>query len=388
MALTSDERDELKATARALLGRESSSERVRKMIAAEPGFDPAVWAQFVELGWTSIHVDERHGGAGCGWADLAAVLHELGRALTPSPFLASAVLATGALSLATNDVLTSPMLARLVDGTAIGTVALANASGSYEPGQLTASWRDDGSGPRLDGTAGFVLDADVADLLVVAARHDDGRILAAVVDSTTPGVSTTRVPTVDETRRLFTVGFDDVEIGDRLLCAPGREAEALFDRVLSLGVVAASIDAAGAAERALEVTTEYAKGRTQFGRPIGSFQAVKHHCANMAIAVESSRAAARAAADTLDGDPATWSTAAAIAASYVGPACAEACGLEMRVHGGIGFTWEHDTHLHLKRVKLDEVLFGTPSWHRRRLADAVFPEITGSPGRGQSQEAG
>jgi alkylation response protein AidB-like acyl-CoA dehydrogenase len=388
MALTSDERDELRTTARALLGRESSSEQVRKAIAAEPGFDPALWAQFVDLGWTSIHVDERHGGAGCGRADLAVVMHELGRALTPSPFLASAVLATGALSLATNDDLTSPMLAGLVDGTAIGTVAFANASGSYEPDQLTTTWREADPGRRLGGSAGFVLDADMADLLVVAARHDDGRVLAAVVDRAAPGVAVTRVPTIDETRRLFTVGFDDVEIDDRLLCAPGREAEALLDRVLSLGVVAASVDAAGAAERALETTTDYAKGRTQFGRPIGSFQAVKHHCANMAIAVESSRAAARAAADALDGDPETWSTAASIAASYVGPACAEACGIEMRVHGGIGFTWEHDTHLHLKRVKLDEVLFGTPSWHRRRLADAVFPGIIGSVGRDQSQEAG
>ena len=113
----------------------------------------------------------------------------------------------------------------------------------------------------------------------------------------------------------------------------------------------------------------------QFGKPIGSFQAVKHHCANMAVNVESSRAATRAAAVELDGDPAGWATTAAITASYVGPACSEVCGLAMRVHGGIGFTWEHDTHLQMKRVKLDEVLFGTPSWHRRRLADAVFPSL-------------
>jgi alkylation response protein AidB-like acyl-CoA dehydrogenase len=183
---------------------------------------------------------------------------------------------------------------------------------------------------------------------------------------------------VDETRRLFTVTFDGVAVAaDRLLCEPGAAAERLLDGVLSLGVVAAAGDATGVAEVALDVTSAYAKERTQFGKPIGSFQAVKHHCANMAMAVEASRAATRAAAEALDGDPAQWRTAAGITASYVGPACAEVCALEMRVHGGIGFTWEHDTHLHLKRVKLDEVLFGTPSWHRRRLADAVFPTIVG-----------
>ena len=387
MALTTDERDELRATARVLLGRASSSERVREVVAGPDGFDRVLWAQFVELGWTSIHVDERHGGAGCGWADLAVVVHELGRALTPSPFLASAVLATGALSLATSESVAGEFLSKLVDGSAIGTVAFANESGSYVPGQLTTAWSDSGPGVRLDGTAGFVLDADVADFVVVAARHDDGRVIAVVVDTTAPGVAVERVATVDETRRLFTVTFDGADVGDRLLCAPGPDAEALLDHVLSVGTVAAAIDAAGAAEQALEATAAYAKERMQFGKPIGSFQAIKHHCANMAIAVEASRAAARAAAEALDGDPATWATETSIAASYVGPACAEACALEMRVHGGIGFTWEHDTHLHLKRVKLDEVLFGSPSWHRRRLADAVFPGIAAQATAPQPEEA-
>jgi alkylation response protein AidB-like acyl-CoA dehydrogenase len=152
----------------------------------------------------------------------------------------------------------------------------------------------------------------------------------------------------------------------------------LFDRVLAIGVVAASCDATGATEQALERTADYAKERTQFGKPIGSFQAVKHHCADMAIAVEASRAATRAAAEALDADPLAWATAAAITASYVGPACSRACALALLVHGGIGFTWEHDAHMFLKRTKLDEVLFGTPSWHRRRLADAVFPTLTNS----------
>jgi len=181
---------------------------------------------------------------------------------------------------------------------------------------------------------------------------------------------------VDETRRLFTVAFEGVPAD--VLCEPGAPAEALLGSVLSLGVIATATDATGVAERALEQATAYAKQRTQFGKPIGSFQAVKHHCADMAIAVEASGAATRAAAEALDGDPGAWRTTAAVTSSYVGPACSHACALGLLVHGGIGFTWEQDSHLLLKRAKLDEVLFGTPAWHRRRLADAVFPALEAS----------
>ena len=160
-----------------------------------------------------------------------------------------------------------------------------------------------------------------------------------------------------------------------MLCEPGAEAAHLLGQVLALGVVAACCDATGVAEQALERAALYATERMQFGKPIGSFQAVKHHCANMAIAVEASRATTRAATEQLDRDSAGWATTAAITSSYVGPACSEACALGLLVHGGIGFTWEQDSHLYLKRAKLDEVLFGTPSWHRRRLADTVFPAL-------------
>jgi alkylation response protein AidB-like acyl-CoA dehydrogenase len=163
-----------------------------------------------------------------------------------------------------------------------------------------------------------------------------------------------------------------------MLTEPGAAGDELYERLLAIASIAAGCDAAGAAEHALDQATAYAKDRQQFGKPIGSFQAVKHLCANMAVAAESSRVASVAAADALDGDPEGWSRAASVTASYVGPACAEACAIGLRVHGGIGFTWEHDSHLYLKRVKLDEVLFGTPSWHRRRLADTVFPTLVAS----------
>ena len=319
--LTDVERDELRATARSALGRESDDR----------------WRQMVELGWTAIHVDEEHGGAGCGYGDLAVVLHELGRGLAATPFLASAVLAEGALAHAGDD---SGLRSRLASGEAVGTVALAGADGSYEPARRTATWRGD----RVDGDAGFVPDADVADVLVVAACDESGTSAVLLVDAA--AVAVEPMPTLDETRRLFRVTFDGSD--GRHLCEPGPDADALLDRVLALGVIATACDAVGVAERALDMTTAYAKERQQFGRPIGSFQAVKHHCADMAIAVEAGRAAVTAAAEALDGDPArsanAAATAAAITASYVGPAASNVCDLALRVHGGIGFTWEHDCH--------------------------------------------
>ncbi len=376
MGLSVDEREELRTTARSVLSHSCSSERVRWVSENGNGFDEELWTQIVGLGWTAIHVEERYGGAGCGYRDLVVVLHEIGRALAPTPFLASAVLATGALVEGDDEALCSSRLAALASGASIGSVALAAVNGSYDIGDLSVRWIAETAGIVLRGVSGFVLDADLADFLIVAARGDDGKPAVAVVDTADPGVRCQRIQTVDQTRRLFSVTFEGVVVpSDHLLCPPGPAAAAVCDRVLALGVVAAAADATGVAERALEATAAYSRERSQFGKPIGSFQAVKHHCANMAVNVEASRAATRAAASELDADAAVWSTTAGITASYVGPACSEVCALAMRVHGGIGFTWEHDTHLQMKRVKLDEVLFGRPSWHRRRLADTVFPTL-------------
>jgi alkylation response protein AidB-like acyl-CoA dehydrogenase len=376
MPLSIDEREELRAVVRDLLLHESPPERVRAVVYDDPGFDRALWNQMVELGWSSIHVPERFGGGGAGYTELAVVLHELGRSIVPVPFLASAVLATSAFLLSDHDALAGEVLESLVAGEVLGSAALASTDGSYDPSLLTTRWEPAAGSLRLRGAAGFVLDADVADILVVAARGADETSAVVVVDTTAPGVHVERVPTVDATRRLFTVSFADVVVGeDRMVCEPGVSADEFLARMLAVGVIAAACDATGAAERVLEQAAEYAKERSQFGKPIGTFQAVKHHCANMAIGVHASRAAVAAAAGALDGDPTDWPARAAVTSSYVGPACSEVCALGLLVHGGIGFTWEHDSHLYLKRAKLDEVLFGTPSWHRRRLAQTLVDRV-------------
>jgi alkylation response protein AidB-like acyl-CoA dehydrogenase len=378
-SLSLEERGELRAAARSLLTQQSSSERVRTVTAEAPGYDPALWDQMVELGWTSIHVPERYGGSGTGFGEVAIVLHELGRGIVPSPFLASAVLASSALSLADNEALAAEVLEPIVAGASTGAVAFASTNGTYEPSLLSARWERAGGALRLSGDSGFVLDAAVAGALVVAAIDADGVVALLAVDPAQPGVTVEGAQMMDVTQRTGTVTFDGVELAeDRLLAEPGARSAELLDQILAIGAIAAGADAAGAIEHVLETAVEYAGERQQFGKPIGSFQAVKHHCANMAMAVETCRAAARAAADALDGDPAGWSTAGAISASHIGPRATEVCGIGLRVHGGIGFTWEHDSHLYLKRVKLDELLFGTPSWHRRRLARSVMGPAGGT----------
>jgi alkylation response protein AidB-like acyl-CoA dehydrogenase len=338
---------------------------VRELLDDPLGFDPKLWGQMADLGWLGLLVPEADGGAGAGFGEIAVVLEELGRALTPSPFTASAVLATSALLLAGDADQRSRWLAPLAAGDRIATVALTGPSGRYEPDAVAVHASSARGGWRLDGTAAFVPDAGVADLLVVRAQTVDGEGLF-LVDQDALGVDVEPTPTVDHTRRLATVRFA-VEIDDTARIGPDdatRVAAALFDRA----VIALALDAAGGAAHILELTVEYVKQREQFGRPVGSFQAIKHKCANMLVWSQGATAAAEHAADTLDVDPDGSGEAAAVAGAYALDAYTRVAGDAMQAHGGIGFTWEHDCHLFLKRAKLDEQLFGDPSFHRDRLA--------------------
>lgn len=369
MQLSDDERDELRSAARKFLDAEAGSERVRALLDDERGHDPRVWGTVADLGWPAIHVPEAHGGMGASYTDLVVILHELGRHVAPTPFLSSAVLGAEALLLATNDAVRADLLPSVIGGERIVTVA--GPTGSCESGALGVTWST-GNGLRLDGTARFVPDAHVADGIVVVARDASGGVTMALVEPNAAGVRIAVEPTFDRTRRLARVDLDGVAVDDsKLLGQPGA-MQAQHRRLTSLGAIAVCADALGAAEHMLEVSSAYAKQRMQFGRAIGSFQAVKHHCANMLVAVEASRAAVAYAAQVLDDPSENVDMAASVAKSFVGPACADSCQLAVQVHGGIGFTWEHDAHLYLKRAKLDEALFGTASWHRRRVAAAVL----------------
>jgi alkylation response protein AidB-like acyl-CoA dehydrogenase len=344
---------------------------VRALLDDETGHDPALWASLAELGWLAIRVPEEQGGMGASFTDLAVVLHELGRHLTPSPLLAS-LLGAEALLAGDNIALRDTWLPSIAAGEQIVTVAMSGHTGSSAPLGLGVEATPEGAGLRVSGSARFVPDAHVAQAVVVAVRSADDSVQIALVELPHDGVRITVEPTVDATRRLCAIEFTDVVVPESAIVSGPATGAAVLDRLTCIGAFASCVDALGAAEHMLEVSAAYAQERVQFGRPIGSFQAVKHHCANMLIAVEGARAAAAHAAEALDDPTGDVASAIAIAKSYGAPACAEACHTAVQVHGGIGFTWEHDAHLYLKRVKLDEALFGSVSWHRRRLAASVL----------------
>ncbi len=364
LALTA-EQEELRTSLRRFFADKAPSAEVRRLMATDEGHDPKVWAQMAgQLGLQSLAIPEKYGGAGFGFAEVAVVLEEMGRRLYPSPYLASAVLAAQALLASDDETAKAEHLPGIADGTTIATLAAAERDGAWRGETLETTARPDGDAYLLTGEKHYVLDGHLADLFVVVARTYRGPTLFTV-PAGTPGLTVTPLPTLDQTRRLSRVAFD---------ATPGRragtEGAALpaLHRTLDLAAVALAAEELGGAQHVLELSVEYAKVRHQFGRPIGSFQAIKHKCADLLTLVESSRSAALYAARVAEEDPASLPAAAALAQSY----CADAyftCAAEtIQIHGGIGFTWEHDAHLYFKRAKSCQLLFGTPASHRARLA--------------------
>lgn len=373
MSVATDElRASLRETVADVLDAASSSERVRALFDDPVGFDPDLWRQMGALGWLGLEVPERFGGSGAGFAELAVVLDELGRHVTPAPILGSTVLASAALVDSGREHLAEHWLPRLTEGQARGAAVLGDDSGRVGADRLGIRSTPAGASRRLTGVAGFVPDADGADCLVVAAR-EEGEVVLALLDALTPGISIEPVVTVDRTRRLATVRMEDVPLEDDAVLATGPQAAAQLDRLVARGRVAVAADATGAARRSLEQSVDYAKERHQFGRPVGSFQAVKHRCADMLIRVEGAAAAVADAVDALVDGPGRVATATAVATAYAGDATVAVTGDAIQVHGGVGFTWEFDCHLFFKRALLDRELFGDPRSQREVLAAGLDP---------------
>ena len=367
------EQEDLRAAVRRFLSDKAPSERVRAVMdgAAEqgPGHDPAVWSGLGALGVLGLVVPEELGGAGAGHVERAVVAEELGRALTPVPFMASAVLATDALLAIDDDGARTEFLPRLASGELIGTVAVAERGGEWDRtgGATTATERD--GRWELTGTKTPVLAGDTADVVLVVARTPDGPGWFAV-DAGAHGLTRRRLTGLDPTRRVARLEFDTTP-ARRLATGDATAAAAAVDLVADLAAVALAAEQTGALQRAMELTVDYAKVRVQFGRPIGSYQAVKHGCADMYSAWEHAVSVLRYAAWTADHDRGELPLAAALAQTYIGPAgFATATGM-VQYHGGVGYTWEHDAHLYYKRAKSSEQLLGPPSAHRARLADRL-----------------
>ena len=369
---------DLRAMLREVFDERASSERVRAVLDSPEGFDSELWRTAAELDLTGLLVPEEFGGVGAGLAEISVVLHELGRRVVSLPFISSAVLAPTVLLAGDNPALAADMLPALAAGERRCAVVVGGPEGQPDPANWALACTDQRGHYVLDGTAGFVLDASDADDLIVTARGPDGLVVAAVEgrDADVEAITTT-----DRTRRLGTVTLTGVAVSPDRVLARGDRAIAVLSRLQSVAAFAIACDAAAVAERAMDETAAYAKVRHQFGRAIGSFQAIKHKCANMAVSIEAGKAALSLALDDLSGYPADGSagTAVSTAKAYVCDSAVTVCTDAVQAHGGIGFTWEHDAHLWLKRALLDRALFGSPSWHRRRVADVVLPRAERTP---------
>jgi alkylation response protein AidB-like acyl-CoA dehydrogenase len=359
-------RGDLRETARSLLSRQGSPAQMREIV--ERGDRPAALdATIAELGWGAVEIPEAFGGLGAGFGELLVLLHELGRVVAPASFVSTAVLGVPALRTA-GAAPRERWLPRIAEGDAIVTAALTGASG--DPGAIDLVAVPDGDGWRLDGVGGFVPELEAADAVVVAARETDGDgVTLFLVEATADGLDRANVPMVDATRRFGQLTATAVRLGsEQLIGAPGAGRD-VREQLLRRAAVATAADSVGGAEWVLEATVEYLKTRVQFGRPIGSFQALKHRCADMLFALEASRGAVDHAAARID-DP--DQTPASIAKSYAGDAYVKIAQEGVQMHGGIGYTWEHDLHLYLKRARLNQLLFGDSPFHRAVLAQAAL----------------
>jgi alkylation response protein AidB-like acyl-CoA dehydrogenase len=361
-----DEQQAIKATARDFLAARYKSARIRELAEAEQGFEQSDWDEMAGLGWPGLALPEEWGGQGLGIVELAVLFEELGYALAPTPLLSSTV---AGLALAANgsDEQRERWLRPLAAGTARGTVALFDAGTPATIGEFEMEAKADGDGVVLDGEKVLVMDAASADFLLVATA--DGR--RHVVETDADGVTVTPEASVDLTRRLHSVRFDGVGVGPEATLS-GEQAEYL--PVLWRACVALAAESTGVAQRTLEMAVSYAKDRKQFGRPIGSYQAVSHRCAQMLLETENSRSAVYGAAWAADAEPESLPLAASVAKAYASDAGWRVPDASIQVHGGIGFTWEHDLHFFLKRGKANAATFGDAKWHRERVAAAVLSE--------------
>ncbi|HEY8514598.1 MAG TPA: acyl-CoA dehydrogenase family protein [Candidatus Binatia bacterium] len=369
--LTQDQ-EMLARSAREFLEQESSTAVIRRIIEDPHAFSPELFRKVVEQGWTGLLVPEAYGGLGLTMLDAAVLLTELGRALTPVPILSSAVLATSLLCSAASTAQKKEWLPRLASGEVLATVAWLEESDRLDPAGVTLRPRRVRGGFRLAGSKLFVLDAAIAHVLLVAARTGPGNgesgITLLLVPRDTPGVTVTPLPTIDPTRRVYEVVFDDVTVPpERVIGTEGKGWKHLA-RLVDVACVAIAAESQGGAERALQMAVEYVKVREQFGRPVGSFQAVKHMAAECTSEIEPSRSLLWYAAWALQGNPRDASRAAAMAKARLGDVYSRTTNTAVQMHGGIGFTWEHDIHFWFKRAKCNEVAFGSPSWHRERVA--------------------
>jgi alkylation response protein AidB-like acyl-CoA dehydrogenase len=357
----------LQESARTFFQRECPITKVREIIESEHGNDKALWEGIAEQGWTGLTLPEDYDGLDLSLVDLAAVAEEMGRACLPSPFIAS-TWAASLIAASENEELKGKLLPGLALGESIATVAMLEEGSNWDSSTVQLGAAAGESGVVLSGSKKLVLDAASANTILVVARKGDELIVSAV-DSSEEGITISATSGMDLTRRYYRVDFEKVAAQ---VLASGAVAESALKRSIQVGIIVACADMLGGMEWALKTTVEYARTRQQFDKPIGSYQAVQHQCADMLLANESARSATYYAAWALNENDPAADEAISIAKAY----CSEAARLVgnsgIQIHGGIGFTWEHDLHLYYKRAKSNELLFGDESYHRELIAQLIL----------------
>jgi alkylation response protein AidB-like acyl-CoA dehydrogenase len=369
----SEEQEMLRRSTRDFLAKECGSKVVRKLMEGPDAYDPALWKKMAGLGWTSLGFPEAYGGAG-SFLDLIVVLEECGRALLPGPFFATMGLAVPALIEAGTESQKKEVLGAIAEGKARATLAMTEPSGRWDASGVTLAAKPVAGGWQLDGVKLFVPDAEGADFTVVAARtrgEGDEGISLFLVKGRPKGMSVTQLQTLDMTRRWSEVRFDGVQLDADSLMGAQHKGWAPLKRALEWATAALCAEMVGGAQKVLEDSTEYAKTRHQFGKPIGIYQAVSHKLADMLVLSESGRSATYYAAWAVEADAPDRSLASSMAKAYVSDAYRKVAGDGIQVHGGIGFTWEHDMHLYFKRAKASEVTLGDATYHRELVAQAL-----------------
>ncbi|MFW2339359.1 MAG: acyl-CoA dehydrogenase family protein [Acidimicrobiia bacterium] len=367
-ALT-EEQDMLRQTTRQFLDDRVAPTFVREMADSKTGFDASLWQSGAELGWHSLAIPEEYGGAGYTFAELSVVLEEMGRSLFPGPFVSTVVMAANAILLGGSDTQKKDLLPGIAMGESVMTMALFEGPRGAGAGDIAMVADRDGDSWVLNGVKQHVLFGEVAGTFITAARTQGG-LSFFLVPADAAGLAVEHVDTLDATRKQATVTFTGVRLSDETLLGEEGSAEPVLDAVLRLTSVALALEQVGGAQWCLQTAVEHAQTRYQFGRAIGSFQAIKHRLADMMVSVEHAKSVAYHAARVVE-DADEMLVAAPLAKSVASDTYVTAAADTIQILGGTGFTWEHDTHLYFKRAKSTSLMFGGIHHQRKLLAEAI-----------------
>jgi len=372
----SQEQEMLRATARKFLENECTSTFVRARMEEPAGVTDDFWAKLAEQGWLGLVYPEEYGGSGLGLVDLTVLMEEMGRCVMPGPFFSTVLLGGLAILEAGSPPQRKEWLPRLAAGQAKATLALTEPNARWDAAGVTATAKDGKHGFALSGTKLFVPDAHLADVIVVAARTAEGKspedgVSLFLVPKGAAGLEVKLLPTMDQTRKLCEVTLKDTPVPSGALLGAKGGAWSAVARVIQRATIALCGEMCGGAQRVLDMTTEYAKIRVAFGKPIGTYQGVKHKAADMLVDIENAKSLTYYAAWAADENSSETALATSMAKAYVSDAYRKVSATGIQLHGGIGFTWEHDLHLYFKRAKSSEFTFGDATYHRERVAQLI-----------------